>query len=213
MAATIIIGGQYGSEGKGKVTALLTRNLEMPYIVKCGGPNSGHTVTYYNQNIVLRQVPSCPDHSTAVYLIAAGCIVDEQLLINELNMLNIPKKRIIVDPRAVLVIGEDSVKEQNSLAHISSTFSGTGAALVRRMSRQKDVKLVIHSTEIKKRCTVCCVASTLHDVLEKTHNEVIVEGTQGFGLSLLHSLYYPYVTARDTSASAFASEVVCLLGI
>jgi len=35
---------------------------------------------------------------------------------------------------------------------------------------------------------------------------VIIEGTQGFGLSLLHSKYYPYVTSRDTSAAAFVAE-------
>ena len=35
---------------------------------------------------------------------------------------------------------------------------------------------------------------------------IIIEGTQGFGLSLLHSKYYPFVTSRDTTAAAFVSE-------
>jgi adenylosuccinate synthase len=49
------------------------------------------------------------------------------------------------------------------------------------------------------------VAPLLHRHL-RDGGDVIVEGTQGFGLSLLHGTEYPYVTARDTNASGFASE-------
>jgi hypothetical protein len=45
MPATIVVGGQYGSEGKGKVVALLASRSNSPWLVRCGGPNSGHTVT------------------------------------------------------------------------------------------------------------------------------------------------------------------------
>jgi adenylosuccinate synthase len=45
MPATIVVGGQYGSEGKGKVVALLANRSNSPWLVRCGGPNSGHTVT------------------------------------------------------------------------------------------------------------------------------------------------------------------------
>ena len=45
MPATIVVGGQYGSEGKGKVVALLANRSKSPWLVRCGGPNSGHTVT------------------------------------------------------------------------------------------------------------------------------------------------------------------------
>ena len=206
MPCTIIVGGQYGSEGKGKVTAILARSSDVPWVVRCGGPNSGHTVTFKNQNIVLRQVPSCPDHPAAIFLIAAGCVVDEQLLIKELDQIGIPKQRIIVDPRAVLLSEKDKINEQNSLGYISSTFSGTGAAIIRRMSRQKDVLLAKDSKLLQTRCTIQNVSSLLHDSLEKGC-DVLVEGTQGFGLSLLHSQYYPYVTSRDTTASGFAMEV------
>jgi adenylosuccinate synthase len=206
MPCTIIVGGQYGSEGKGKVTALLARFFETPWVVRCGGPNSGHTVTFKGKNIILRQVPSCPDHPTAMFLIAAGCVVDEQLLIEELDQIGLPVHRIIVDPRAVLLSEQDKINEQNSLGYISSTFSGTGTAIIRRMSRQKDVQLAKDSKELQKRCTIQTVSGLLHDSLEKGGN-VLVEGTQGFGLSLLHSQHYPYVTSRDTTASGFAMEV------
>ncbi len=56
MPATIVVGGQYGSEGKGKVVALLASRLTSPWLVRCGGPNSGHTVRIDGKDVVLRQV-------------------------------------------------------------------------------------------------------------------------------------------------------------
>jgi adenylosuccinate synthase len=163
-------------------------------------------VTLQGQNIVLRQVPSCPDHPEAIFLVAAGCVIDERLIVDELDLLGIPSSRIMVDPRAVILSEQDKSIEFESLGHISSTFSGTGAALVRRMSRKENVKLAKDSEVLQKRCRVQTVAGLLHDALEKGW-DVLVEGTQGFGLSLLHGPHYPYVTARDTTASGFASEV------
>lgn len=205
MPSTIIVGGQYGSEGKGKVTALLAQQAEAPFVVRCGGPNAGHTVNVGNEAIVLRQVPSCPTHPRATLLIAAGCVVDQTILLRELDLLQIPQDRIIVDPRAVLVSDQDRNHERASLAHISSTFSGTGAALVRRISRSHDVQLVKDSAAIRNRCTVALVAGILHETLAGG-GDVFIEGSQGFGLSLLHSPHYPYVTSRDTSAAGVAME-------
>jgi adenylosuccinate synthase len=49
------------------------------------------------------------------------------------------------------------------------------------------------------------VPDSLRDSLER-HERVVIEGTQGFGLSPLHARHYPYVTSRDTTAAAFLSE-------
>ena len=61
MPITIVVGGQYGSEGKGKVVALLATQVSDPWLVRCGGPNSGHTVTIDGKDIIMRQVPSCAE--------------------------------------------------------------------------------------------------------------------------------------------------------
>ena len=206
MPATIIVGGQYGSEGKGKVTALVASRARFPFLVRCGGPNSGHTVTVRGRDFILRQVPCSIDPSHGVFCIAAGCVIDEEVLLHELELMEIDHDRIIVDPRAVLVTEEDRGTERSSLEHIASTCSGTGAAVVRRMSRQNDLALAKDSARIVERCRVEAVAPALHDALDRGR-EVIVEGTQGFALSLLHGPDYPYVTSRDTTASGFAMEV------
>ncbi len=206
MPTTIVVGGQFGSEGKGKVVALLAKELDEPWVVRCGGPNSGHTLTVNSQNIVLRQIPASANHEGATLLLAAGCVIDEEVLLSELEAFSIPRERIVVDPRAVLVDEKDRNEERASLAQIGSTFSGTGAALVRRMKRTPDVRLASNSRILQQRCRLEVVASLLHKRLESA-GHVIVEGTQGLGLSLLHGPYYPYVTSRDTTASAFAMEV------
>jgi len=206
MPVTIVVGGQYGSEGKGKVVALLADQLECPWLVRCGGPNSGHTVTINGGDVILRQVPACAEPDRAMFCIAAGCAVDESILINELNMLGIERDRIVVDPRAALITEHDREAEHLALNYMGSTCSGTGEALLRRMSRRADVQLVNASERLRQRCRIETVAPLLHDAIDHaTH--VIVEGTQGFSLSLLHGPNYPFVTSRDTTASGFAAEV------
>lgn len=206
MPATIVVGGQYGSEGKGKVVALLASRLNAPWLVRCGGPNSGHTVRIDGEDLVLRQVPCCVEPHKATFCVAAGCVIDEEVFLGELNMLNVDRDQIIVDPRAVIVTEGDRDVERRELRDIASTCSGTGAALVRRMSRQAEVRLAKDSSALRTRCRIETVAPLLHDALDRGA-DIIVEGTQGFALSLLHGPDYPFVTSRDTTAAGFAMEV------
>jgi adenylosuccinate synthase len=154
----------------------------------------------------MRQVPSCSEPEKATFCVAAGCVVDEEILLKELELLKIPRERIIVDPRSVLVTEEDRKAEADSLVRIGSTCSGTGSALLRRMSRGKGVLLSKDSAAINTRCRVETVATLLHGRIED-ECDIIVEGTQGFALSLLHGPDYPYVTSRDTTAAGFAMEI------
>jgi adenylosuccinate synthase len=206
MPVTIVVGGQYGSEGKGKVAALLARRSNKPWLVRCGGPNSGHTVTIDGQAVILRQIPSSTRPGVGTFCVAAGSVVDEALLLNEVDSLRISSERIVVDPRAVLVDDSDRLSERQHLSSIGSTCSGTGEALIRRLSRTPTVRLAKDSQTLRVRCRVESVAPLLHDALSRDEH-VIVEGSQGFGLSVLHSQHYPFVTSRDTTAAGFASEV------
>lgn len=206
MPATIVVGGQFGSEGKGKVVALLASRAQSPWLVRCGGPNSGHTVTIQGHEVVLRQVPSCSEPNSATFLLSAGCAIDEAVLLRELDMLEIPQDRVIVDPRAVIVIDQDRENERQSLKDIASTCSGTGSAMARRLLRTRDVMLAGDSDVLANRCRIQTIAPLLHEQLD-LGSEVIIEGSQGFALSLLHGDKYPFVTSRDTTASGFASEV------
>jgi adenylosuccinate synthase len=148
MPAIVVVGGQYGSEGKGKVAALLANRVDNPWLVRCGGPNSGHTVSINGDDVVLRQVPCSTTSDLRTFCLAAGCVVDESILLQEVDLLNIERDRLIVDPRAVLLEDSDVQQEKQDLGRIASTYSGTGAALIRRASRRRDVRLVADSKAI-----------------------------------------------------------------
>lgn len=206
MSCIVVVGGQYGSEGKGKVVSFYSSMSNKPWVVRCGGSNAGHTTFVDGKNVILRQVPAGVTNPDSMLLLSAGCAVDVDVLLQEIDMLKIDKHRIIVDPRAILIENIDRLNEVKACKKIASTGSGTGAALIRRMLREHITDLAENSTKLKRHVTVESVAPLLHSVLDQD-GHVIVEGTQGFGLSLLHGPYYPYLTARDTTAAGFAMEV------
>lgn len=206
MPSTIVVGSQYGSEGKGKVVALTAGVVGESFVVRCGGPNSGHTVWIGKERIVLRQVPAAAGNPNTLLMLSAGCAIDEEVLLAEISRLSLPRERIVVDPRAVLVTQADRDAEREIVQGIASTGSGTGAALIRRISRISDRCLVGASDRLRALVRVEPVAPILHAHMDKG-GHVIVEGTQGFSLSLFHGPGYPHVTSRDTTAAGFASEV------
>jgi adenylosuccinate synthase len=220
MPVHVVVGGQYGSEGKGRIVGelLKERRSWTSHAVRCGGPNSGHTTTVNGEEIVFRQLPSGMAIGENIKgYIPAGAVVDIPLLIEEIGkfeaMMGKPMgNQLMVDPRAVLIHPSDKMGELNNIRNvIGSTASGNGLALVRRMNRRiEECELI--SNWVKRNpqkdapFVVGCVADHLHRALDKFEN-VVIEGNQGFGLSLLHGTEWPYTTSRDTTASGFLSEV------
>ncbi|XZE35700.1 adenylosuccinate synthetase [Pirellulaceae bacterium SH501] len=204
MPATVVVGGQYGSEGKGKVVALIASTRSIACAVRCGGPNSGHSTSANGKPIVLRQLPASAGQNDHLLAISAGAVVDVEVLANEIAELGLDRNRIVVDPRAAIVTEADKLAEQQLAKDIGSTSSGNGSALMRRMSRS-NATLAGQCEELKRIARVESVAPILHELLDKKQ-EIVIEGTQGFGLSLLHGPHYPYVTSKDTTAAAFAME-------
>ena len=86
MPATVLVGTQWGDEGKGKVTDLISGD----YDVVCryaGGANAGHTVIANGKKLALHQVPSGVMYEGTVPVIGNGCIVDPGILLDEIDML------------------------------------------------------------------------------------------------------------------------------
>lgn len=205
MPCTIVVGGQFGSEGKGKVTAFLASRSSEPWVVRCGGPNAGHSILFRNQLVTLRHIPAGVASSKSTLLLCAGCVIDERVLLQEIETLEIAPTRLIIDPMAVLIDESDIEEEKRCLQHVSSTFSGTGWATMRRIARGSDIRFAADSKLLKDRARVESVAPLLHEQLD-VGRDVIIEGTQGFGLSLLHGTSYPCVTSRDTTSSGCLME-------
>lgn len=206
MPVTVVIGGQFGSEGKGKVAHFLATEMEASTAIRIGGPNSGHTVIDPEGTpIILRQLPTASILPNVTCALGAGSYITPELLLAEMKRTGLKKERLLIDPHAVVITEAELKLEKNGSLRksIGSTQSGTGAAVMRRISREAEVTLAGNDDRLKP--FVKPVASFLRAQLTNQHR-IIVEGTQGFGLSLLHSKYYPCVTSRDTTAASFLSE-------
>lgn len=205
MGVTIVVGGQYGDEGKGKVTSYLSLRDKPAIAARSGGPNAAHTIYYNNKRYTLRMVPSGVVCNTTRLLLGAGAFIDPENLLHEINEFKI-SDRIGVDFQAGIVERSHRQSELNNehlQRKIGSTCSGTGTASSDRALRI--LKLAKDVESLKPFLTD--VAWEINEAADAGLN-VIVEGTQGFGLSLYHGSY-PYVTSYDTSASS----VVASLGL
>ena len=85
MPATVIVGAQWGDEGKGKIVDLLAQHADLVCRYQ-GGPNAGHTIVVAGETYKIRQIPSgiVGGKSSAI---GAGCVVDPEVLVGELDEL------------------------------------------------------------------------------------------------------------------------------
>jgi adenylosuccinate synthase len=204
MTVTIAVGGFWGDEGKGKIVAYLAKRDRPALIARGGvGPNAGHTVEGKGFKEGLRMVPSGYVHKGARLLIGAGVLVNPALVVAEADRLGL-RTRLGVDGNCG-VIEERHVEAEKAEAHlvetIGSTKSGCGAANADRVYRR--ARLAREVPELKE--FIADVPAELQRAIGRGRN-VLLEGTQGFALSLYYGSY-PYVTSKDTTAAQVAADV------
>jgi adenylosuccinate synthase len=209
MSLWIVIGGQFGSEGKGKVSAQIAISEGIDICVRCGGPNSGHSfISDRGVSTVLRQLPTAVVRPATRLLIPAGALIDLSVLKNEMESFGLDAQRVGIDRNSMIIESADQDAESRlgMRERLSSTLSGVGSAVARRALRTSDVRLAKDLDESWVKDLIVDVSGECNDALDR-NKKVLIEGTQGFGLSLYHSSHYPKATSRDTSAAGFLSEV------
>jgi len=200
----IVAGGQFGDEGKGKVIAYLALHDKPKIVARAGvGPNAGHTVIWHGKKLGLRQVPCGLVYEGARLLIGPGVLVNPEVLSKEVEETKIGN-RLGID-RQCTVIEKQHIEQDRTSEHlkgtIGSTGTGCGPANVARVGRV--ARLAKDTPELQR--FLADVPGEVNEAIK--HGElVMVEGSQGFGLSLYHGTY-PYVTSKDTSASTLAADV------
>lgn len=199
----IIVGGQGGDEGKGKIAAYLAVNDKYDYCVKVGGPNAGHTVFLDGKPIALRSIPAGFVNPKTKLALPAGSYIITEWLLNEIKETGV-SDRLIIDPHCVVITPQQKKEEEKNshLIHkIGSVGTGLGIAIRDRIER-RHIKFAKDCPELKKY--IKPVYEILINAIEKKR-KILLEGTQGIKLSLLHG-EYPYTTSRDTTASTFLAE-------
>ncbi len=205
----IIVGLQYGDEGKGKVVHHLANTQEhYDYCIRYnGGANAGHTVYHEGKKIVTHQIPSGILYGI-VSVIGDNCYFDFNKLIDEIKMLESNgiqvRDKLIVSSNCHL-IQKSHLETDSSDSKIGTTKRGIGPCAIDKYGRTGEklkndpgVKDILEKFGVK----VCKVSTLLYQFFldNKREADVLVEGAQGYGLDINHG-DYPYVTSSHCISS------------
>lgn len=212
----VVVGGQYGSESKGRVTGdLVARHVaqgRQTTCVRVAGPNAGHVVIDPDgRRWALRQVPvGMVTSKYTIGVIAAGSEIDPTVLRDEVEQLEAAGHRVadrlLIDNQATMIEDRHRREEGGNDGplqnRIGSTGKGIGAARADRIWRKgpiaKDApKVVFEGLHLHNN-----TAAYLAHKLNHPTCAVVIEGTQGYGLGL-HAGHYPYCTSSDCRAVDF----------
>jgi adenylosuccinate synthase len=200
----VLVGGQYGSEGKGHIASYLAPEYEV--LVRVGGPNAGHTVFAQPEKEVFHHLPSGSTRSAdAILVIGPGAALWLPGLQKEITEHQIEPERLSIDPQAILIEQADRDGEVELRKAIASTAQGVGQAAVRKILRT-DAKPPVRlaGAEAALKPYLRRTGEVLEDAYA-TGKKILLEGTQGTLLSLHHGSY-PHVTSRDTTVGGALAE-------
>lgn len=203
--AIAIVGLQYGSEGKGAISAYLSAAASAS--VRTGAANAGHTVMHEGTPYIMRSIPCGWVNPLTKLVIGISSLISLPILLKEIAATNkvLPiTHRLFIDAHAH-VITDAQIKDEQAttlVQRISSTSAksglGIGMAMSDKVMRSERCTFAKDIPEL--RPYICDTVELLNSELDQDQL-IIFEGTQGFELSLEHGCF-PYVTSRDTTAQS-----------
>jgi adenylosuccinate synthase len=139
--ATVVVGAQWGDEGKGKIVDLLAQQSDLVCRYQ-GGPNTGHTIVVGDDTFKIRQIPTGIINRKPC-VIGNGCVIDPEVLIDELDRfesLGYPTDEVYVSGNAHLImpwhVAIDQASERRlGKLQIGTTKRGVGPAYADKASR------------------------------------------------------------------------------
>ncbi|MDQ7038013.1 MAG: adenylosuccinate synthase [Aquificota bacterium] len=171
----VILGSQWGDEGKGKIVDLLSENYDM-VIRYQGGSNAGHTVIYNNRKVILHLLPTGILHPHVTGVITQGMVVDLEVLDQELeNLRSIGvdwEGRVFISDRAHLVMPYHKVLDRlfEKRGGIGTTLRGIGPAYMFKFGR-KGVRISDLEDEDRLRDLLEENFSFVRDISERVFGE------------------------------------------
>jgi adenylosuccinate synthase len=211
---TVLVGGQYGSEGKGAIAAHVADRYDVH--VRVGSPNAGHTIYWNGAKHVMQSIPCGWINPNAVIVIGRGALLNMKQFMKELvHILRYYPDfldRLMIDPEAGILDEKFHEQEGGTLGEmhkrIGSTGEGVGPARIARISRDPSQFRRFKDIALEYGLESCIMGNTPLYLSEAqmAGKNILIEGTQGSALSLLHS-HWPYCTSIDTNAAGIISEV------
>ena len=211
---TVLVGGQYGSEGKGAIAAKVANDYKVH--IRVGSPNAGHTIYWRGEKHVMQSIPCGWINPNALIVIGRGALINMKQFMKELTHIQqyYPDfiNRLVVDPEAGIL--DEKFHEQEGGTEgemhkrIGSTGEGVGPARIARINRDPEQFRQFKDIAKEYGLEVCIQKNTPEFIAtaQDLGMDVLIEGTQGSALSLLHS-HWPYCTSIDTNVAGIISEV------
>jgi len=200
---TIVVGGQFGGEGKGKISAYLAAKEKIDIACRCGGPNSSHTVIWKNKSFRLRMLPTAAVVNPAVSVFfGAGTLIHIPTLLAEIDQIGF-SGQLLIDRQAGIVTDEiiNQQRRDKRYERLGSTLTGTGHASAMRCLRSLPLAREFHELQ----SWTCNLTPELMSAVAD-RKKILIEGHQGFGLSNYHG-DYPYTSSRDSTAASMLAEL------
>ncbi len=208
-----VVGAQFGSEGKGSIVHHIADYYDVH--VRTGGPNAGHSFWHQGKKWVMQIIPCGWTNPEAFMVLGRGMLINPKMLLDEIAMLQEAdpdiRKRIRIDSKAGCLDPKfhDQEGGVNGAIHqrIGSTGEGVGAARVARTNRDPEKFQLIGQVAKEWGIEDMMFDNTpkfLRDAIDDGKS-VLLEGTQGSGLSLIHGPW-PYCTSTDTNAAQMAAD-------
>jgi len=201
----IIIGAQWGDEGKGKIVDLMSQNADIVVRVQ-GGANAGHTIIVDGTKFVMHLIPSGILHPKTICVIGHGVVIDPEVLLQEIELLKKAgisvEGRLFVSNRAHIVLPKhkeaDKRNEQSASKPIGTTGRGIGPAYSDKVSRVGLRVVDFIKTDHRFDGFVADTSAFLNQAIRDKKN-IIIEGAQGALLDIDLGTY-PYVTSSNTTS-------------
>ena len=141
MPATVIVGSQWGDEGKGKITDFLSQKAD--FVVRySGGDNAGHTLVLDDQKLHLQLIPSGILLENVQNVIGNGVVLNPETLFNEIDYLakyEIDTKNLVISDRAQVIMPYhrllDRLQEEKKSHKLGTTQKGIGPAYMDKVER------------------------------------------------------------------------------
>ncbi len=208
----ITLDGQFGSTGKGLLNAYiaLTSTIKPDICISNAAPNAGHT--YVDPNSGEKRttfhlpVSGVLRPDSLIYL-CAGSIIDPALLAQETTQFSVNPSRIVIHPRATIVLPEHMSREQDSTSGttaLASTRKGVGAALADKIARISGMRTAAQYYAQHEHSFTIRALDLDHDLARGA--TTLMEVPQGFSLSINHGLSYPHCTSRDLTVAAALND-------
>lgn len=201
--ATVIFGGQAGSEGKGKFVGYLAIKDKFDVAICSFYTNAGHTwVSDQGESFMVQQIPQAMVNPKTRLLIGPGAGITMKTLVSEINRFDVAD-RLFIHPRAMIIRDVHKEEEGRRLGHISSTQKGCGAAQADKIMRGADVVLARDIPELAP--FMCQTEVHINDAI-KRGEKIMIEGSQGFDLDINYGVEYPYTTSRQTHVAQVVAD-------